>query len=439
VHKPRNTLVSGLCQEYVNGRRRHGSAARVFPCSSQAEGDRKMRFTQKIVDALDLPPRKTEAIIFDADLPGLGLRLRRGGSRVWVYQFKIGARHRRLTLGSATAVPLAQARKTAGDLHAKVRLGRDPAGEKAEGQARAAETVGAVLQVFLAHKRKTLRPRSYDRVERHLLKDCRSLHGIQLAKVDRRAIAARIAAIESSSGPVAANRARSSLSAFFSWAMRQGLVDNNPVVGTDRQKERSRERVLDDNELKAIWGATEGNADYNAIIRLLLLTGARISEIGGLRWSEITDGRITLPPARTKNAREHVIPLAPAAWAILETRPRRTDRDFVFGRPRDRPFTGWSISKKELDERLGATVAHWTHHDLRRSMATRMADMDIAPHIIEALLNHVGGHKRGVAGTYNRAGYESQKQHALSAWADCLLFIVEGRVSAPTVVPLRQA
>jgi hypothetical protein len=108
-----------------------------------------MRFTQKIIDALDLPARKTEAIIFDDELPGFGLRLRRGGSRVWVYQFKIGDRHRRFTLGSATAVPLAQARKIAAELHAKVRLGRDPAGEKAEGRVRAAETMAAVLQTSI--------------------------------------------------------------------------------------------------------------------------------------------------------------------------------------------------------------------------------------------------------------------------------------------------
>ena len=363
-----------------------------------------MRFTQKTVDALDLPPRKAEAIIFDDDLPGFGLRLRRGGSRVWIYQFKIGDRHRRLTLGSATAVPLAQARKIAAELHAKVRLGRDPAGEKAEGRMRAAETMAAVLQIYLARKRASLKPGSYAGVERHLLKHCKPLHGLPLAKVDRRTITNRIAVVATKSGPVEANRVSSSLAAFFAWGLREGLVDINPAAGGNRAPEQSRERVLDDNELKAIWNATEDDDDYAAIVRLLMLTGARAGEIGGLRWSEIDGDRILLPAARTKNAREHVIPLAAATRALLDARPRRPDRDFVFGRRQNRPFTGWSVCKDALDARLGSAVLHWTHHDLRRSMATRMAEnLDIEPHIIEAVLNHVSGHKHGVAGVYNRA------------------------------------
>jgi integrase len=394
-----------------------------------------MRFTQKTVDALDLTPRKTEAIIFDDDLPGFGLRLRRGGSRVWVYQFKIGARHRRLTLGSATAVPLAQARKIAAELHAKVRLGRDPAGEKAEGRTRAAETLAVVLQTYLAHKRASLKPGSYKGVERHLLRHCKPLHGLQLTKIDRRAVAGRIAAVAAKSGAVEANRVSSSLAAFFAWCLREGLVDTNPAAGGNRAPEQSRTRVLNDDELKAIWNATEGNDDYAAIVRLLIITGARANEIGGLRWSEIIDGRIVLLAARTKNAREHEIPLAPVARTLLDARARRADRDFVFGRRQDRPFTGWSICKDTLDARLSSAVRHWTHHDLRRSMATRMAEnLDIEPHIIEAVLNHVSGHKHGVAGVYNRARYEQQKTTTLLRWADYVLAIVEGRQSK--VIPL---
>ena len=102
------------------------------------------------------------------------------------------------------------------------------------------------------------------------------------------------------------------------------------MIGTERRQERSRDRVLDIGELKAIWDATAGDEDYNAIVRLLLLTGQRITEIGSLRWSEIEGDRIVLPPARTKNNRAHVVPLSPVARAILDARPRRGD--FVFGR-----------------------------------------------------------------------------------------------------------
>ena len=392
--------------------------------------------TQKAVDGLTLPPGKSEVILFDDDLPGLGLRLRTGGSRVWVYQYKIGSRNRRMTLGVARVLSLVQARRMASELYAKVRLGRDPAGEKIESRVHAAETFGVVVQAFLKRQRDRLRPLSFDRVERHLLKHCLPLHPLQLDKIERRTIAARLTAVEANNGPIAANRVQSSLSAFFMWCMRQGLTEKNPVVGTERRPERSRDRVLNAGELKAIWDATAGDEDYNAIARLLVLTAQRITEIGSLRWSEIEGDRITFPPGRTKNKRTHVVPLVPVARAILDARPRRDD--FVFGRSRGRPFAGWSTGKAALDARL-PKLAPWVHHDLRRSVATHMADMGIAPHIIEAILNHVSGHKRGVAGVYNRADYEIQKRHALNAWADCLLTIVEGRAPASTVVSLRGA
>jgi integrase len=245
-------------------------------------------------------------------------------------------------------------------------------------------------------------------------------------------------AIAAKSGPIESNRVRSSLAAFFAWAIREGMLAANPAAGGSRAPERSRDRVLGDDELKAIWSATADDRDYSAVVRLLMLTGCRAAEIGELRWSEVDGNRISLPGLRTKNGREHAVPLSPAARAIIEARPRRGE--FVFGKNMDRPFTGWSVSKAELDARLGTAVAHWTHHDLRRSFATKAADLGVQPHIIEAVLNHVSGHKHGVAGVYNRSSYETQKRHALSAWADRLLAIVEGRPAAPArtvVVPLR--
>jgi integrase len=396
-----------------------------------------MKFTQKAVDSFVLPAGKSEAIVFNDELAGFGIRIRRGGARTWIFQYKIGTQHRRITLGSATALSLAQARKTATDLHAQVRLGRDPSGEKTEGRIRAAETVAAALASYLPYQRSHLKPRSYTEVERHLLKHCKPLHGLQLDKVDRRTVAARMTAIATKSGDVTANRVRASLAAFFAWAIREGLAEFNPVAGTGRREERSRERVLTDPELKAIWAATAGGDDYSAVVRLLALTGARASEIGALRRSEIEGDRIFLPGSRTKNGRPHVIPLAPAALELLEGRPSRADRDFVFGRQPDRPLTGWSVCKVALDARIGDAVKGWTHHDLRRTLATRLGELGVAPHIIEALLNHVSGHKHGVAAVYNRANYEIQKRQALTLWAEHLLAIVEGRKA--TVVSMLRA
>jgi len=121
---------------------------------------------------------------------------------------------------------------------------------------------------------------------------------------------------------------------------------------------------------------------------------------------------------------------------ILDGRPRREGRDYVFGRRWDSPLAGWSVLKAGLDQRLGSAVTDWTHHDLRRTTATRMAEIGISPHIVEAVLNHVSGHKAGVAGIYNRADYETQKRHALISWGEHLLKIVEGRQVAEKVVSL---
>jgi integrase len=283
-----------------------------------------MKLTQKTIAALDLPKDKAETIIFDEDLPGFGLRLRIGGARTWIYQFKIGNRHRRLTLGSLAAVTPARARTTASELHAQVRLGRDPSAEKDEGRARAAETMAAVLQSYLTYQRGHLKPRSMAELERHLMKTCKSLHGLQLVKIDRRAVAAKLAMAASEKGAPTANRTRAALSGFFAWCIREGLLDHNPVIGTNIQAEKSRERVLSDDELKRIWHAL-GPDDYATIVRLLMLTGQRANEIGALRWSEIVGDKIQLAPLRGQRARCYVSTVQ-ASDQILEEIERLTGR-----------------------------------------------------------------------------------------------------------------
>jgi integrase len=402
-----------------------------------------MKLTVGRISGLRLPPGKTDHIEWDDDVPGLGLRLRKGGARGWVFQYKTGARHRRMSLGTVSAVTLGEARKTASSLYHRVRLGEDPAGDKAGAQLKASETFAAVAARFLEYKRARLRPRSYPDVERHLLSHAKPLHGLQLAKIERRDIATVIAAVADNAGAVTGNRVRTTLSTFFSWAMMYGLIDSNPVVGTARNRETSRDRVLGADELRTIWSnLPEG--DFGAIVKLLALTGQRASEIAALRWSEIHNDAILLSSDRTKNHRPHLIPLSAPALAILGSQPKRTNAD---GRPRDLvfgagegPFSGWSNAKEKLDAKIekatGKALAPWVPHDLRRTAATGMADIGVQPHVIEAVLNHVSGHKSGVAGIYNRASYEREKAQALDRWADQLLAIVRGRKSK--VVTLRR-
>ena len=151
-------------------------------------------------------------------------------------------------------------------------------------------------------------------------------------------------------------------------------------------------------------------------------------------WSELDlgAGTWTLPAERSKNHRAHTVTLPPAALAIIKSVPR-SDRDQLFGE-RAEGFTSWTRGKTALDQRLGDAVKPWRLHDIRRSVATGMADIGIEPHVIEAALNHYSGHRRGVAGVYNRSNYASQVKSALQRWSGHVLDLVEGRES--TIIPL---
>jgi integrase len=398
-----------------------------------------MKLTKINIAKVVVPPGKTEIIQFDDDVPGFGLRIRVGGSATWIFQYRQGNKQRRLSLGSAAAIPAQNARTRATELHARVRLGEDPAGQKIESRTRAVETLGSILRPFLLVKKAALKPRSYEQVERHLLMHAKRLHGLQTTAIDRRTVAALLTELAANNGAGLANSVRASLSAFFSWAMREGLADSNPIIGTNKAVTKgARDRVLTDDELRLIWNALP-DSDYGDIMRLLALTGQRREEIGSLRWREIDFDKavIALPAERTKNGRPHDVALSPAALAILKARPHRVGRDLVFGTGAN-GYLGWSNYKLLLDARIATkgTVSPWRLHDLRRTVSTQMHDaLGIPPHIVEAVLNHISGHRAGVAGTYNRALYAKDKAVALARWAEHLGAIVSGRSSKVVAMP----
>lgn len=441
-----------------------------------------MKLTAKEIRNLKLPEGKSEHFFWDDEIPGFGARRRAGGSLTAVFQYAIGGKQRRLSLGAVTEESFKTVRERSADgteriikigirdqaaqLHARVRLGEDPAAEKVENRRRAGETFGTVAQRFLQAKEPEMRPGSYDQIKRHINTYSKSLNELQAAKISRKDIATLLSTIKANNGPVAANRLRSTLSAFFSWAMSEGIdgVDTNPVTNTNKSQEKPRERVLQDFELRLIWSHA-GDDHYGSIIRLLMLTGQRADEIANLRWSEVVDTtiperRVTdtiklpqfttkaieLPATRTKNKRPHVVPLSKAAEAIINDQPVKATkdgelRDLIFG-VRANGFSGWSRCKSRLDERIGAAhgepLDHWTPHDLRRTMSTLMNDrLGVLPHVVEAILNHVSGSKGGVAGVYNKALYLRERAEALSLWAGHLASIVSGHDS--NIFPMERA
>lgn len=397
-----------------------------------------MKLTVKTAEGLALPKGKRDFIFFDDDVSGFGLRVREGGSRTWVYQYRIGTKQRRMVLGSAKSVPLGLARENAGKLEAKVRLGGDPAMAKETARRDADNTFGALLDQYLKAREPEWRPRSKAEITRHLKKHAKKLHNMPMAAISQANIAGLLRDLAEDAGAATANRVRASLCAFFSWVITEGirLPEGNVASYTKKREEKSRDRVLSAAELRVIWKACDAD-DYGAVIKLLMLTGQRANEIALLRTDELSDDQIELPSERTKNGRAHIVPLSDPAKAIL-AKFETENRKFVFGRD-DTGFQGWSKAKEQLDARIAEDKAlkHWVIHDLRRTVATHMADIGVQPHIIEAVLNHVSGHKGGVAGIYNRATYDKEKREALNLWGEHVMALVEGRRAV--VVPMKRA
>ena len=241
-----------------------------------------MQLTTATIKTLTLPAGVSEKTYFDDEVPGFGLRLRAGGAARFVVQYDIGPKTRRMTLGSLGTLDLGTARKSAKDILAAVRLGRDPAGAKIEARIRVGETFGALLTRYLPHKRAQLRARSFKEIERHLTKYARSLHAYAVASIDRRSVAALMSTTTTKNGPTAANCMLGSLSGYFTWLAREGLIERNPASYVNKAAEnKSRDRVLTEAELRALWAAL-GDDDYGDIVKLLIYTAARRGEIGGL-------------------------------------------------------------------------------------------------------------------------------------------------------------
>jgi integrase len=423
----------------------------------------KMKLTDRWVERQR--PDKADQVYWDSEVRGFGIRFRADRKPTWILQYAIGSQQRRKTLGQFPAMKAADARKMADQLRARVTLKEDVVltmkaeVAKANERKRGDKTFGVAIREYLEWKktrhrkngRVGLSPRWQFQVEKHLTAAAKSLHKLPLAEITQTHVADCVTAYRKN-GPSAGNHLQGSIAAFYKWAIGQGKATANPAATLARDEQSSRDRVLTPPELRIIWQALP-NDHFGAIVRLLLLTGQRRSEIGDLRWSEIHDQQIILPKSRTKNHRSHIVPLSDQAWSIVKEQPRRIGtvdglRDLIFG-VGDGPFTGWSKAKKRLDEiiaeKLHKPLAAWTLHDLRRSVASymtgdlpkeltaKLSDKDrqlskglgIPPYTVEDVLNHVSGYKAGVAGVYQRNVDEKAKREALEKWAQRLQEIVE--------------
>jgi integrase len=294
-----------------------------------------------------------------------------------------------------------------------------------------------VIKRYLEAKQDRLRPNTFKAAERYFAEHWKPLHNRPLDAVKRADVAGRLQELVKAHGRTSAARARDNLSALYGWAMKEGLCEANPVMATNDPTEGmpARDRILTDSEIRAVWNACQDD-DFGAIIKLLLLSGARREEIGALKWSEIDldTGVMTIPGTRTKNHRTLELMLPEIAINILRARPRRRE-DYVFGM-RGGAFSAWSYSTVKLNARIveagGKPLAKWVLHDLRRTMRTNLGMLGVRPDIAELAINHVKG---GVEAIYDRYRYQREIGAALVLWADYILALVEGRESK--VVTLR--
>jgi integrase len=376
----------------------------LFVYPGVTPGMEMARLTTKSVEAIQGAAERRE--IPDGYLRGLYLVVQPSGSKSWAVRYRYGGRSRKHTLGSYPVFDLKTAREGAGKVLRAVSEGRDPE------QRRSGSVEDAVAQ-FLERHCKDYRPRSLKETERLLrLYVLKAWHGRNIDAITRADVRTMLAGIKDA--PVTANRVHSITRKLFNWTVENDIIVSSPVAGVrPPSQETSRDRVLTDAELRKIWqAAPEG--PFGAIVKLAILTGQRRSEISRMEWAEIEGDTWTLSKERTKNGRQHEVPLSRQAKALLESQQRISDR-FVFSYDAG-AFNGFSKSKARLDAACG--VQNWTLHDLRRTTASGMAKLGVSLVVIEKVLNHVSGSLAGIVGVYQRHEFAKEKRAALQKWAD---------------------
>ncbi|ETD87796.1 tyrosine-type recombinase/integrase [Rhodobacter capsulatus] len=363
----------------------------------------------------------------------------------WAVRYRHGETHRRMTLGDYPALSLADTRRRAREVFTATAEGRDPAGEVKAAKAPKPpkpetdrDTVAAVIDLFL--RRHASHNRRGDDVAAMFKREIMKKWGErEIQSIGKRDVIEVLDAIVDRGSPVTANRLRAHLNTLFNWAKGRDIVQANPLDGIKPPApEKPRDRVLTDDEIRLFWNACDGlGYPFGPIYRALLLTGQRLREVAEMTWREVDGNTWTLPADRSKNGDEHVIPLSPEVLAILEGLPRIGR--YLFTTTGKTPVSGFTRAKERLDKLMteavnkdlpeGAepvTIAAFTIHDLRRTAATGMAGLRFPPHVVEAVLNHRSGTRRGVAGVYNRFDYADEKRQALEAWAAFVMQLLGG-------------
>jgi integrase len=378
--------------------------------------------TDRVVQQAKAKTARVE--IADAVLPGLYLIVQPTGAKSWAVRYRMGRRTRKLTLpGRYPVLSLAKAREAARLALEGVTSGEDPAAAKHAGTP-ADDTLAAYMALYREKHVSRLRPGTAANTNRELEHMQDAWPGRTLRSISKKDV---VAVIDHAMkrGPSAGVMAWKVAKAFFAWCEAREDEFASPARSIRKPaKEKSRDRVLDDTELKLTWEAADREGGpAGALVKLLILTGARRNEITELSRDEIKAGAIELPSERTKNGTPHTIPLTPMMCQVLETLPH-TGKFVLNGT--DRPFGDHSGAK----EKIAPAIRPWTLHDLRRSFASGLQRLGVAPHIVELALNHRSGTFSGVAGIYQRHRYAKEVREAFEFWSQHIEALTINKVAA---------
>lgn len=379
----------------------------------------------------NLKPRGVQYAVFDDTLPNFGVRVGRKGSLSFFVMYRVHGRRRRDTLGKFPVLTLSEARRLARQRLARLII--DTHNIDLPAAMTFAEAVDSFLSMYCAVQNRASTAVETKRIlKRHWLPlfSRRLLQDIGTREISIVIDRAR------RSAPSEAKHAFSVLRKFFNWAKQQRLVAHSPCDGLEFGfRANPRTRVLADAELVAVYRAAEQlGYPYGPIVQLLLLTGQRRGEIANLRRSHINASHwlITLPASIVKNGREHTFAYGELAAKIIDGIPDQGDLLFPARGFDDRAFSGWSKVKAVLDHLSGVK---FRLHDLRRTWATQVAELDVHPWVIEAHLNHVSGVVSGIAAVYNRHKYLKETRAAVARFEKRLSHLLS---SAPEACAMRR-
>jgi integrase len=402
----------------------------------------KAKITKRQVEKL-----QPGQIISDTEVRGFVARCLPSGTVQYGFRYRARetGKRRWLAIGSHGNVTPDQARKQAQKAAANVIDRKDPLAERHQSRDRVLQSrsVADVLDEFVEKYVVAQGLRSEREIRRIFEKYVKPDVGhLPIEEIRRSTVTAMLDRIDQDHGPVMADRVRAHLSKAFNWHEVRTDEFRSPIVrGMSRvkHKERARKRILSTEEIQVLWQALEDLPKPSAtLVKLLLLTGQRRSEVGGMRWQDIDGDLWTIPVEMSKTKQTQTVPLSHEARALLENLPK--DGPYVFGRNGTTPFSGYSKLKAALNAELERrwTEIHdtpmepWVFHDLRRTARSLLAAAGVRREVAERVLGHT---IQGVEGVYDRHEYTEEKRDALERLADAIMLVVAP--TPPNVVQLK--